>query len=75
MEARFSELSLSKLTLTLKGTDLQKRTEAALLEEMEKFSSFPQDSFPCLLCVPEQGRLAPYEKTTVAVRFSPLSNR
>ncbi|XP_056883896.1 cilia- and flagella-associated protein 47-like [Takifugu flavidus] len=56
------------------GTDLQKRTEAALLEEMEKCSSFPQDSFPCLLCVPEQGRLAPYEQTTVAVRFSPLSN-
>ncbi|XP_070786864.1 cilia- and flagella-associated protein 47-like [Enoplosus armatus] len=54
------------------GTDLQKSTDAALLERMEGCSSATQDVSQVLVCVPKQGRLRPYDKTTVAVRFSPI---
>ncbi|XP_045909360.1 cilia- and flagella-associated protein 47-like isoform X3 [Micropterus dolomieu] len=54
------------------GTDLQKSTGAALLERMERCSTATQDVSQVLACVPKQGRLGPYDKTTVAVRFSPI---
>ncbi|KAI9525962.1 hypothetical protein NQZ68_002510, partial [Dissostichus eleginoides] len=53
------------------GTDLQKSTDAALLERMQKSSSATRDVSQVLVCVPKQGRLGPYGKTTVAVCFSP----
>nr|XP_046237666.1 cilia- and flagella-associated protein 47-like [Scatophagus argus] len=54
------------------GTDLQKSTDAALLEGMKKCSPTTQDVSQVFVCVPRQGRLGPYEKTTVAIRFSPI---
>ncbi|XP_044044267.1 cilia- and flagella-associated protein 47-like isoform X3 [Siniperca chuatsi] len=57
------------------GTDLQKSTDAALLETMESCSPATQDVSQVLVCVPKQGRLGPYDKTTVAVHFSPICKR
>ncbi|KAK5847639.1 hypothetical protein PBY51_016749 [Eleginops maclovinus] len=57
------------------GTDIQKSTDAALLERMQYCSSASHDVSQVLVCVPEQGRLGPYEKTTVAVCFSPQCKR
>ncbi|XP_044200977.1 cilia- and flagella-associated protein 47-like isoform X2 [Thunnus albacares] len=54
------------------GTDLQKSADAALLESMERCSSASQDVSQILVCGPKQGRLGPYDKTIVAVRFSPI---
>ncbi|XP_074521086.1 cilia- and flagella-associated protein 47-like [Halichoeres trimaculatus] len=55
------------------GTDLQRSTDATLLEGIEKCSSRTdtQDLSRVLVCVPKQGRLGAYDQTTVAVRFSP----
>ncbi|XP_058470520.1 cilia- and flagella-associated protein 47-like [Solea solea] len=50
------------------GLDLQKSTDAALLERKESGKPATQ----VFVCVPEQGRLGPNEKTTVTVRFSPI---
>ncbi|XP_028275748.1 cilia- and flagella-associated protein 47-like [Parambassis ranga] len=57
------------------GTDLQKSTDAALLEGMQRCSPVTQDASKIVACVPKQGRLGPYDKTTVAVRFSPICKR
>ncbi|XP_033472251.2 cilia- and flagella-associated protein 47-like [Epinephelus lanceolatus] len=57
------------------GTDLQKSTDAALLERMKRCSPATQDVSQVLVCVPKQGQLKPYEKTTVAVCFSPICKR
>ncbi|XP_039998194.1 cilia- and flagella-associated protein 47-like [Xiphias gladius] len=54
------------------GTDLRKSTDAALLERTEKCSSVSQHLSQVLVCAPKQGRLGPYDRTTVAVRFSPI---
>ncbi|XP_051283893.1 cilia- and flagella-associated protein 47-like isoform X2 [Dicentrarchus labrax] len=54
------------------GTDLQKSTDATLLEKMEKCSPATQGVSQVFVCVPKQGRLGPYDKTTVTVRFSPM---
>ncbi|XP_071320696.1 cilia- and flagella-associated protein 47-like isoform X2 [Trachinotus anak] len=54
------------------GTDLQKSTDATLLERMKSCSEARQDFSQVLACFPKQGRLGPYETTTVAVRFSPI---
>ncbi|KAM7365486.1 hypothetical protein PAMP_016406 [Pampus punctatissimus] len=54
------------------GTNLQKSTDAVLLERRERCSSATQDVSKVLVCVPKQGRLGPYDKTTVVVRFSPI---
>ncbi|XP_070711754.1 cilia- and flagella-associated protein 47-like [Pempheris klunzingeri] len=54
------------------GTDLQKSTDAALLERMRRCSPATQDVSQALVCVPKQGRLGPYDKTTVAICFSPI---
>ncbi|XP_032362160.1 cilia- and flagella-associated protein 47 isoform X3 [Etheostoma spectabile] len=54
------------------GTDLQKGTDAALLEKMERCRPVTQDVSRVLLTFPKQGRLEPYGKTTVAVCFSPM---
>ncbi|XP_055360929.1 cilia- and flagella-associated protein 47-like isoform X3 [Betta splendens] len=52
------------------GIDLQKSTDAPLLEGMKRCSPTTQD---VLVCVPNQGELGPYENTTVAIRFSPVN--
>ncbi|XP_078147098.1 cilia and flagella-associated protein 47-like [Centroberyx gerrardi] len=57
------------------GTDLQKSTDATLLGRMERGSVATQDASQVLVCVPNQGRLGPYDKTTLAVRFSPFCKR
>ncbi|KAM9836041.1 cilia and flagella-associated protein 47-like [Aulostomus maculatus] len=54
------------------GTDLQKSTNAALLEGIQQCSRATPDVSQVVVCVPKQGRLGPYDKTTVAVRFSPI---
>uniref|UniRef100_UPI0037E78C74 cilia and flagella-associated protein 47-like n=1 Tax=Semicossyphus pulcher TaxID=241346 RepID=UPI0037E78C74 len=54
------------------GTDLQKSTDAALLERMSRCSPSTGDVSQVLDFVPKQGRLGPYDKTTVAIRFSPV---
>uniref|UniRef100_A0AAQ5ZD21 Calponin-homology (CH) domain-containing protein n=1 Tax=Amphiprion ocellaris TaxID=80972 RepID=A0AAQ5ZD21_AMPOC len=54
------------------GTNMQKSADAALLDRMERCSPATHDVSQMLVCVPRQGRLGPYEKTTVAVRFSPI---
>ncbi|KAM8722646.1 cilia- and flagella-associated protein 47-like isoform 1-T1 [Acanthopagrus schlegelii] len=54
------------------GTDLQKTTDAALLERMKRCSPATEDVNRVLVCDPKQGRLGPYDKTTVAVQFSPI---
>ncbi|XP_041834411.1 cilia- and flagella-associated protein 47-like [Melanotaenia boesemani] len=57
------------------GADLQRSTDAALLEGMKKCSPGLKDVSQVLFCVPRQGRLGPYEKTSVAVCFSPVWKR
>ncbi|XP_069579420.1 cilia- and flagella-associated protein 47-like [Brachyistius frenatus] len=54
------------------GTDLQRSTDAALVARMQMCSPATQDVSQVLVCVPKQGRLGPYDKTTLAVRFSPV---
>lgn len=67
---------LDELTvMSVQGTDLQKSTDATLLERMQKCSSAIQDVSQVLACVPKQGRLEPYDKVTVAIRFSPICKR
>ncbi|XP_020565099.1 cilia- and flagella-associated protein 47 isoform X2 [Oryzias latipes] len=57
------------------GTDLQRSTDAALLEEMRKCSSANDDVRQTLVCVPDQGRLSPNDKTTLSLCFSPVYSR
>ncbi|KAM9328460.1 cilia- and flagella-associated protein 47-like [Pholidichthys leucotaenia] len=54
------------------GTDLQKSTDAALLEGMKRCSPDSHNLSQVLVCVPNQGRLGPYEKIAVTVLFSPV---
>ncbi|XP_026220063.1 cilia- and flagella-associated protein 47 isoform X2 [Anabas testudineus] len=60
------------VTGTEVGTDLQKSTDSALLERMERCIPATEDVSQVLVCVPKQGRLGPNDKATVAVRFSPV---
>ncbi|XP_054479802.1 cilia- and flagella-associated protein 47-like [Anoplopoma fimbria] len=55
------------------GVDLQKSADAVLLEGVERCSPATHDVSQVLACVPKQGRLGPYDTTTVAVCFSPMS--
>ncbi|XP_037829859.1 cilia- and flagella-associated protein 47-like [Kryptolebias marmoratus] len=57
------------------GTDLQRGAEAALVERMRKCSPADHDGSQVLVCVPSHGRLGPYDRTTVAVCFSPVCKR
>ncbi|XP_072235639.1 cilia and flagella-associated protein 47-like [Leuresthes tenuis] len=57
------------------GADLQKSTDAALLERMKKYSPAIHDISQVFVCVPKQGHLGPYDKTTVEIRFSPICKR
>ncbi|KAM4602134.1 cilia and flagella-associated protein 47-like [Polymixia lowei] len=57
------------------ATDLQKSTNATLLERMEKCSLATQDASQILVCVPDQGRLGAYDNTTISICFSPSCNR
>lgn len=57
------------------GTDLQRRTDAALLERMRTCCPVYQDVSHVLVCFPNQGHLGPYDKTTVEIRFSPIRKR
>ncbi|XP_034533198.1 cilia- and flagella-associated protein 47-like isoform X2 [Notolabrus celidotus] len=55
------------------GIDLQKSTDAALLEGTKKCRSpATRDVSQVLVCVPKQGRLGPYDQAPVTVRFSPF---
>ncbi|XP_067349403.1 cilia and flagella-associated protein 47-like isoform X2 [Channa argus] len=54
------------------AADLQKSTDATLLDRMEKWSTSCQDVSQVLVCFPKEGNLGPYQKTTVAVCFSPI---
>ncbi|CAK6965505.1 LOW QUALITY PROTEIN: cilia and flagella-associated protein 47-like [Scomber scombrus] len=54
------------------GTDLQKSTDPALLDRMERCSSATRNISQVLSCVPKQGRLGPYGKISVTVCFSPI---
>ncbi|KAK5608644.1 hypothetical protein CRENBAI_022655 [Crenichthys baileyi] len=56
------------------GTALLKSTDTTLLEGMKNCSS-PHALSQVLECVPAHGRLGPYDKATVAVRFSPICRR
>ncbi|KAM4559691.1 cilia- and flagella-associated protein 47-like isoform 2-T3 [Odontesthes bonariensis] len=57
------------------GADLQKSTDAALLGRMKKYSQATHDISQVFVCVPKQGQLGPYDKTTVEIRFSPICKR
>ncbi|CAG5933337.1 unnamed protein product, partial [Menidia menidia] len=57
------------------GADLLKSTDAALAERMKKHGSATHDISQVFVCEPKQGRLGPYDKTTVDIRFSPICNR
>ncbi|KAJ8350368.1 hypothetical protein SKAU_G00254980 [Synaphobranchus kaupii] len=57
------------------GTDLQRNTCVALLEKDGRDDGIPLDFCGVITCVPNQGRLEPYESTTLSVRFSPGCNR
>ncbi|XP_031708292.1 cilia- and flagella-associated protein 47 [Anarrhichthys ocellatus] len=52
------------------GVDLLKGTDGALLESC---SPVNHDVSQVLVCVPRQGRLGPYDKTSVGLCFSPMS--
>ncbi|XP_015233239.1 PREDICTED: cilia- and flagella-associated protein 47 [Cyprinodon variegatus] len=54
------------------GTDFLKSTQCTLLERMKNSSSPSHALSEVLECFPTHGRLGPYDKTTVAVRFSPI---
>ncbi|XP_047432995.1 cilia and flagella-associated protein 47-like isoform X3 [Mugil cephalus] len=54
------------------GSNLQKTTDAALLERGEKCNRAPCDVSQVFVCVPKYGRLGPYEEMTVKLRFSPV---
>lgn len=64
-----------KCRFAAKGTDLQRRTDAALLERMKKCTPATEDVSRVMVCFPDQGHLGPYDKTTVEIRFSPLRKR
>ncbi|XP_077399924.1 cilia- and flagella-associated protein 47-like isoform X1 [Vanacampus margaritifer] len=57
------------------GANLDKSTDLALLAKMQRRSPAPRCPCPVVECIPNQGRLGPYKKSTVAVRFSPVFHR
>ncbi|XP_061692741.1 cilia and flagella-associated protein 47-like isoform X2 [Syngnathoides biaculeatus] len=57
------------------GANLDKSTDVALLAKMQRCPPSPHCPCPVVECIPNQGRLGPYKKTTVAVRFSPVFHR
>ncbi|XP_029931399.1 cilia- and flagella-associated protein 47-like [Myripristis murdjan] len=57
------------------GTDLQKNTNATLVERVKRCCAATQDGNKVLACIPNQGRLGPYDKTMLTVCFSPLCKR
>ncbi|XP_034461453.1 cilia- and flagella-associated protein 47-like [Hippoglossus hippoglossus] len=57
------------------GTDLRKSTDTSLCEREEQCYPAAQDFSQVLVCAPQQGRLGPYDTTTVAVSFSPFRIR
>lgn len=61
--------------IAVQGTDLQKSTDAVLLDRLQRRSLDNQDVSQVLVCDPNQGRLEPYEKTTLRIYFSPLCKR
>ncbi|XP_028326986.1 cilia- and flagella-associated protein 47-like isoform X3 [Gouania willdenowi] len=54
------------------GTDLQKSTNATLLQRMKRCDAATFETSQVLACFPKQGRLRPYGTVRVAVRFSPV---
>ncbi|XP_045065582.1 cilia- and flagella-associated protein 47-like isoform X3 [Coregonus clupeaformis] len=57
------------------GFDLQRSTDAALLERSVRNRATPVDPSTVITCVPNEGGLRPYEKTTLWVCFRPVSRR
>ncbi|XP_054654983.1 cilia and flagella-associated protein 47-like [Dunckerocampus dactyliophorus] len=57
------------------GGNLDKSTDAALLARIEQCSQDAAVQCSVLECIPNQGHLGAYKKTTVAVRFSPIPHR
>ncbi|XP_077461697.1 cilia- and flagella-associated protein 47-like isoform X1 [Stigmatopora argus] len=60
---------------TESGANLDKSTDFALVSEMEPCNPAPRCPCPVVECIPNQGRLGAYKKTTVTVRFSPIFHR
>ncbi|XP_051915032.1 cilia- and flagella-associated protein 47-like isoform X1 [Hippocampus zosterae] len=60
---------------TESGANLDNSTDVAVLAKMQRCSPAPRCPCPVVECIPNQGRLGPYKKTTVAVRFSPIFHR
>ncbi|XP_029603297.1 cilia- and flagella-associated protein 47 [Salmo trutta] len=57
------------------GFDLQRSTDAALLDRSVRNRAPPVDPSTVIACVPNEGRLRPYDKTTLWVCFRPISRR
>ncbi|XP_071186802.1 cilia- and flagella-associated protein 47-like [Salvelinus alpinus] len=57
------------------GFDLQRSTDAALIERSVRNRTTPVDPSTVIACVPNEGRLRPYDKTTLWVCFRPVSRR
>ncbi|XP_045555398.1 cilia- and flagella-associated protein 47 isoform X1 [Salmo salar] len=58
------------------GFDLQRSTDAALLDRsIRNRATPPVDPSTVIACVPNEGRLRPYDKTTLWVCFRPISRR
>ncbi|KAM9828926.1 cilia- and flagella-associated protein 47-like isoform 1-T1 [Syngnathus typhle] len=60
---------------TESGANLDKSTDFALLPKMQRCNPTPRCPCPVVKCIPNQGRLGAYKKTTVTVRFSPVFHR
>nr|XP_046174926.1 cilia- and flagella-associated protein 47-like [Oncorhynchus gorbuscha] len=57
------------------GFDLQRSTDAALLERSVRNRATAVDPSTVISCVPNEGRLRPYDRTTLWVCFRPVSRR
>uniref|UniRef100_A0A8C7KSR8 Calponin-homology (CH) domain-containing protein n=1 Tax=Oncorhynchus kisutch TaxID=8019 RepID=A0A8C7KSR8_ONCKI len=57
------------------GFDLQRSTDAALLERSVRNRATAVDPSTVIACVPNEGRLRPYDRTTLWVCFRPVSRR
>ncbi|XP_057679008.1 cilia- and flagella-associated protein 47-like isoform X2 [Corythoichthys intestinalis] len=60
---------------TESGANLDKSTDFALVAKMQRGNPAPRCPCPVVECIPNQGRLGAYKKTTVTVRFSPIFHR
>ncbi|XP_069034828.1 cilia- and flagella-associated protein 47-like isoform X2 [Lepisosteus oculatus] len=54
------------------GTDTEQSTDAALLEMRLGNDIKEVDASAVISCVPNEGKLGPYEKTTISLCFSPV---